>query len=179
MTTVLCGFFLCDVCFSSPCRDLSAEKYPPRPETVQPPSTPRGLFGEGGARTTQDFHIPTSRRQAGSIALPSESASFGLGRRSTSVVDVFSAEASWDPVFVVAPTRLVGLQNEKAVRERGTERARRAAWHRIDGPEVSSAVMDTTKLAPARRPCNVTLFAVNDWCVANLQGCANERGDGA
>lgn len=57
---------------------------------------------------------------------------------SKSVLDIFTAKGSWDPVFVVAPARLVGLQNEAAARERGQKRARQVAWHRIDGPEVRS-----------------------------------------
>lgn len=49
---------------------------------------------------------------------------------------MFSAEGSWDPMFVVAPERLVSLQNKAAVRARGLKRARQVAWHRIDDPKV-------------------------------------------
>lgn len=57
-------------------------------------------------------------------------------RRPNSVLDIFSAEGSWDPAFVLAPERLVGMQNEAAVRDKGSRRAKRVAWHRIDGPEA-------------------------------------------
>ena len=52
------------------------------------------------------------------------------------VVDVFSAEGSWDPVFVIAPPRLVDFQNQTAAREKGRLRARHVAWRRLDGPKV-------------------------------------------
>lgn len=52
-------------------------------------------------------------------------------------LNVFRAECCWDPVFVVAPARLVGLQNQAAAREMGLKRARLAAWQHIDGPEAS------------------------------------------
>lgn len=61
----------------------------------------------------------------------------------TNVVNAFSAEGSWDPMFVMAPPRLVGLQNQTAVRKRGRRRARQVAWHRIDDPEVRSRAKET------------------------------------
>ncbi|CAM9705167.1 unnamed protein product, partial [Laminaria digitata] len=56
------------------------------------------------------------------------------------VVGIFSAEGSWDPAFVMAPGRLVALQNKEAARRRGVRRARQVAWHRIDGPEARDAM---------------------------------------
>lgn len=57
-------------------------------------------------------------------------------RTGNNAVGIFSAEGSWDPVFVIAPPRLVGLQNQTAARRRGRRRARQVAWRRIDRPEV-------------------------------------------
>eukprot|EP00752_Nemacystus_decipiens_P002990 g2774.t1 len=60
-------------------------------------------------------------------------------RPKNNVIGVFSAEGSWDPVFVMAPPRLVGLQNQTDARKRGRRRARQTAWRRIDRPEASLA----------------------------------------
>lgn len=73
-----------------------------------------------------------------SSAVPTAAAAAAAASASKSVLGVFTAGGSWDPVFVMAPARLVGLQNEAAARERGQKRARQVAWHRIDGPEVRS-----------------------------------------
>lgn len=59
----------------------------------------------------------------------------------------------------MAPARLVGLQNQVAVREMGPRRAMQVAWHRIEGPEASNAswltydprLEDTLDLCSKRR----------------------------
>ncbi|CAM9159192.1 unnamed protein product [Ectocarpus sp. 13 AM-2016] len=85
------------------------------------------------------------------------------------VVDVFSAEGSWDPVFVVAPPRLVGLQNQTAALRMGGRRARQVAWYRIDGPEVSVAPRPTMP-----RCTSLTMpFRVGDTPSRKLQQSAS------
>lgn len=106
-------------------------------ENINPQNLPspwdRGVKGSSGE---QDV---LARSWHNSIAPP---ASCRPGERGSSSsarsLQIFRAEGSWDPVFVVAPARLVGLQNQAAVRAMGLRRARLAAWQHIDGPEASN-----------------------------------------
>lgn len=70
----------------------------------------------------------------------------------TSPLRVFSAEASWDPTFVMAPERLVGLQNKEAARKEGLEQATRLAWRHIDGPEVRGTLESSFSTRSFRFP---------------------------
>ncbi|CAM9627040.1 unnamed protein product, partial [Ectocarpus sp. 12 AP-2014] len=101
------------------------------PAVSTEPSTARGLVACSNAAAAPSNPSPT----------PSVLRSHRCPNNN--VVDVFSAEGSWDPVFVVAPPRLVALQNQTAALRMGGRRARQVAWYRIDGPEVSVAPRPT------------------------------------
>lgn len=94
-------------------------------------------------------------------------------RPGNNVVGVFSAEGSWDPVFVMAPPRLVGLQNHAAARERGRRRARQVAWRRINRPEVRTR----DGIEPRRWTTLEMLFvaAGEGGCQGSLSGRAPKR----
>lgn len=102
------------------------------PQTV---SSTSGL----GAKGLPGDHasIPLNRHECAppSSYCPAGSSSGRCGAPRS--LNVFRAECCWDPVFVVAPARLVGLQNQAAARAMGSKRARLAAWKHIDGPEAS------------------------------------------
>lgn len=98
-----------------------------------PPACELGVEGYLGG---PDDH---ARNWHGSTARHASYRAVECGRSSPArSLQIFRAEGSWDPVFVVAPARLVGLQNQAAVRAIGPRRARLAAWQHIDGPEASN-----------------------------------------
>ncbi|CAM9964631.1 unnamed protein product, partial [Ectocarpus sp. 12 AP-2014] len=127
------------------------------PAVSTKPSTARGLAPSSNAAA------------APSNPLPAPSVLRSHRCPNNNVVDVFSAEGSWDPVFVVAPPRLVGLQNQTAALRMGGRRARQVAWYRIDVPEVSVAPRPTMP-----RCTSLTMpFRVRDTPSRQLQQSAS------
>lgn len=115
------------------CCDGVATRFVPQASS---PMSASSIPGKRGFPCGAAFPFPD--KLAGStppFSKPDHSAG-GRRRCVARALDVFTAEGSWDPVFVVAPARLIGLQNQVAARARGLKRARQVAWHRIDGPEV-------------------------------------------
>ena len=114
-----------------PAKPLSCVVDPSIEPETQPLGPSKGLDDKGGSTSHPSRAVALS---GSDVTPPTPTAS---SRCTKGVVGIFSAEGSWDPAFVVAPGRLVALQNKAAARRRGARRARQVAWHRIDGPEAS------------------------------------------